>query len=224
MATIQKRVVRSDLWIDRAFDEGLAREPDISLQRLPGGGQSGRRLGHAGRRARLSHLCREGRTAAGVVRARGAARALPEPAVRVGRRCGLRHSGRGSLHGGRRGSREPGRRQRGLGRGTHPRAHARRLAPDGRGRPPHASRDRLRARRRDGPRDPRQDHGPGRHRPHRHARRGARARIRHGSDRDRPLPVARGNRAARRQARCRSRNCSRSPTSCRCTARAMRAR
>ena len=27
-----KRVVRSDLWIDRAFDERLAREPDISLQ------------------------------------------------------------------------------------------------------------------------------------------------------------------------------------------------
>ena len=31
MTTLQKRVVRSDLWIDRAFDEGLAREPDVSL-------------------------------------------------------------------------------------------------------------------------------------------------------------------------------------------------
>ena len=31
MTSIQKRVVRSDLWIDRAFDEGLAREPDVSL-------------------------------------------------------------------------------------------------------------------------------------------------------------------------------------------------
>ena len=35
MATIQKRVVRSDLWIDRAFDEGLAREPDVSLSVFP---------------------------------------------------------------------------------------------------------------------------------------------------------------------------------------------
>ena len=32
MAGVQKRVVRSDLWIDRAFDERLARETDISLQ------------------------------------------------------------------------------------------------------------------------------------------------------------------------------------------------
>lgn len=31
MVTTQKRVVRSDLWIDRAFDEGLAREPGVSL-------------------------------------------------------------------------------------------------------------------------------------------------------------------------------------------------
>ena len=31
MATLQKQVVRSDLWIDRAFDEGLAGKPDISL-------------------------------------------------------------------------------------------------------------------------------------------------------------------------------------------------
>ena len=35
MATMQKRVVRSDLWIDRAFDERLARETDISLQVFP---------------------------------------------------------------------------------------------------------------------------------------------------------------------------------------------
>ena len=35
MATLQKRVVRSDLWIDRAFDERLARETDISLQVFP---------------------------------------------------------------------------------------------------------------------------------------------------------------------------------------------
>jgi D-3-phosphoglycerate dehydrogenase len=32
MAKVPKRVVRSDLWIDRAFDERLARETDISLQ------------------------------------------------------------------------------------------------------------------------------------------------------------------------------------------------
>jgi D-3-phosphoglycerate dehydrogenase len=35
MAPKPKRVVRSDLWIDRAFDERLAREPDISLQIFP---------------------------------------------------------------------------------------------------------------------------------------------------------------------------------------------
>jgi len=35
MTTIQKRVVRSDLWIDRAFDEGLKGEPDISLNVFP---------------------------------------------------------------------------------------------------------------------------------------------------------------------------------------------
>src|SRR4029434_5170217 len=32
MTTTTKRVVRSDLWIDRAFDERLAREPDVSLR------------------------------------------------------------------------------------------------------------------------------------------------------------------------------------------------
>ena len=31
MASIRKRVVRSDLWIAPAFDERLAGEPDISL-------------------------------------------------------------------------------------------------------------------------------------------------------------------------------------------------
>ena len=35
MTAIQKRVVRSDLWIDRAFDEGLAGTPDISLAVFP---------------------------------------------------------------------------------------------------------------------------------------------------------------------------------------------
>lgn len=35
MSTTDKRVVRSDLWIDRAFDERLALEPDISLQVFP---------------------------------------------------------------------------------------------------------------------------------------------------------------------------------------------
>jgi D-3-phosphoglycerate dehydrogenase / 2-oxoglutarate reductase len=35
MAAIPKRVVRSDLWIDRAFDEGLAGDPDISLAVFP---------------------------------------------------------------------------------------------------------------------------------------------------------------------------------------------
>jgi D-3-phosphoglycerate dehydrogenase / 2-oxoglutarate reductase len=35
MANTPKRVVRSDLWIDRAFDQGLARTPDISLAVFP---------------------------------------------------------------------------------------------------------------------------------------------------------------------------------------------
>ena len=35
MAAIQKRVVRSDMWIDRAFDQGLAGQPDISLGVFP---------------------------------------------------------------------------------------------------------------------------------------------------------------------------------------------
>jgi D-3-phosphoglycerate dehydrogenase / 2-oxoglutarate reductase len=35
MAAIQRRVVRSDLWIDRAFDEGLAGAPDVSLAVFP---------------------------------------------------------------------------------------------------------------------------------------------------------------------------------------------
>jgi D-3-phosphoglycerate dehydrogenase len=35
MSTAQKRVVRSDLWIDRAFDEGLARAQGISLSVFP---------------------------------------------------------------------------------------------------------------------------------------------------------------------------------------------
>lgn len=32
---VQKRVVRSDMWIDRAFDQGLAGQPDISLGIFP---------------------------------------------------------------------------------------------------------------------------------------------------------------------------------------------
>jgi len=35
MASIEKRVVRSDLWINGAFDERLAREPDVSLSVFP---------------------------------------------------------------------------------------------------------------------------------------------------------------------------------------------
>lgn len=35
MSATQKRVVRSDLWIDRAFDEGLERTPGISLAVFP---------------------------------------------------------------------------------------------------------------------------------------------------------------------------------------------
>lgn len=35
MAALQKRVVRSDMWIDRAFDQGLAGKPDISLGVFP---------------------------------------------------------------------------------------------------------------------------------------------------------------------------------------------
>lgn len=35
MAAIKKRVVRSDMWIDRAFDQGLAGNPDISLGVFP---------------------------------------------------------------------------------------------------------------------------------------------------------------------------------------------
>ena len=35
MTTTTKRVVRSDLWIDRAFDEGLARAPGVSLSVFP---------------------------------------------------------------------------------------------------------------------------------------------------------------------------------------------
>ena len=35
MATTEKRVVRSDLWIDRAFDERLGRESDISVRVFP---------------------------------------------------------------------------------------------------------------------------------------------------------------------------------------------
>ena len=35
MATTQKRVVRSDLWIDRAFDQGLSVQPDVSLAVFP---------------------------------------------------------------------------------------------------------------------------------------------------------------------------------------------
>lgn len=35
MATSEKRVVRSDLWIDSAFDQRLAGEPDVSLRVFP---------------------------------------------------------------------------------------------------------------------------------------------------------------------------------------------
>jgi len=35
MTTVHKRVVRSDLWIDPAFDERLASEPDVSLRVFP---------------------------------------------------------------------------------------------------------------------------------------------------------------------------------------------
>lgn len=35
MAALQKRVVRSDLWIDRAFDEGLTSTPGVSLAVFP---------------------------------------------------------------------------------------------------------------------------------------------------------------------------------------------
>ena len=35
MATTEKRVVRSDLWIDRAFDERLGREADVSVRVFP---------------------------------------------------------------------------------------------------------------------------------------------------------------------------------------------
>lgn len=35
MTSVQKRVVRSNLWIDRAFDEGLASDPNVSLGVFP---------------------------------------------------------------------------------------------------------------------------------------------------------------------------------------------
>jgi D-3-phosphoglycerate dehydrogenase len=40
MTTTEKRVVRSDLWIDRAFDERLGRESDVSVRVFPVSGNS----------------------------------------------------------------------------------------------------------------------------------------------------------------------------------------
>jgi D-3-phosphoglycerate dehydrogenase len=40
MATTEKRVVRSDLWIDRAFDERLGRESDVSVRVFPVSGNT----------------------------------------------------------------------------------------------------------------------------------------------------------------------------------------
>lgn len=40
MSAVQKRVVRSDLWIDRAFDEGLVGAPAVSLAIFPVAGDS----------------------------------------------------------------------------------------------------------------------------------------------------------------------------------------
>jgi D-3-phosphoglycerate dehydrogenase / 2-oxoglutarate reductase len=40
MATPEKRVVRSDLWIDRAFDERLGRESDVSVRVFPVSGNA----------------------------------------------------------------------------------------------------------------------------------------------------------------------------------------
>ena len=112
MATLQKRVVRSDLWIDRAFDERLARETDISLQVFAVNGNpaaawdmlAGAHVYHIS--AAKDELPQEWFARADLHCA------LPEPDVRVGWRCGLRHGRCCCLHGSRRGRREPGRRQR----------------------------------------------------------------------------------------------------------------
>ena len=79
-------------------------------------------------------------------------------------------------------------------------------------------------RRHHGQRDERQGRGPGRHRPYRHARREARAGVRHGGAGRRSLPDGGGDRATRRKGHVVRRNARSDRTSSRFIARATRTR
>ena len=163
----RKIVVRFNFWSDPAMEERFAREPDIELRTCDLQGTRRRRLVGSRRGARLPDLRGTGRAAAAVVRHGRTARALPQAALRLlhGRR--LRHGRCRSLHQGRCPGREPGRRQRAVGRRAHDRPDARRLAADQRRRSAAAAGARLHARGHHGPRDERQGRGPGRDRPYR---------------------------------------------------------
>ena len=202
MTAPAKRVVRSDLWIDAAFDERLRREPGVSLAVFPARGDPAAAWDLLAGGARLPRR-RRPRTNC---RASGSCTRTCSPAAPTC--CACRPAAPATTRWTWPRAPPPASPWSTRPAATRPRWPSTRwrmmlgaVAPHGGERPPHAARNRLHARGRDGPRDPRQDAGPGGHRAHRHAGCGPGQRLRHGGDRDRSAADRRGDRAPRRACR-----------------------